>query len=179
LAHVVSSLAYPNLLGTKRLGGCCCCCCKWWWLLENSEGLWQGLVRIKYVKESLICLIPNRLNGSPLWKELMKVRHIYLRGRGYEVNNGRSVSFWQDVWLEEKPLCIIYPVLFELCLRPNCLVADMAATEWVVEFKVRLQGILRDQWYQLAAKLNLVSLNDEKDSAVWKWTSRKFTVKSV
>jgi hypothetical protein len=26
LAHVVSSLAYPNLLGTKRLG--CCCCCK-------------------------------------------------------------------------------------------------------------------------------------------------------
>ena len=26
LAHVVSSLAYPNLLGTKRLGCCCCCC---------------------------------------------------------------------------------------------------------------------------------------------------------
>jgi hypothetical protein len=28
LAHVVSSLAYPNLLGTKRLGCCCCCCCQ-------------------------------------------------------------------------------------------------------------------------------------------------------
>jgi hypothetical protein len=27
LAHVVSSLAYPNLLETKRLGCCCCCCC--------------------------------------------------------------------------------------------------------------------------------------------------------
>jgi hypothetical protein len=26
LAHVVSSLAYPNLLGTKRLGCCCFCC---------------------------------------------------------------------------------------------------------------------------------------------------------
>jgi hypothetical protein len=25
LAHVVSYLAYPNLLGTKRLGCCCCC----------------------------------------------------------------------------------------------------------------------------------------------------------
>jgi hypothetical protein len=25
LAHVVSSLAYPNLLETKRLGCCCCC----------------------------------------------------------------------------------------------------------------------------------------------------------
>jgi hypothetical protein len=30
LAHVVSSLAYPNLLGTKRLGCCCCCCMKGW-----------------------------------------------------------------------------------------------------------------------------------------------------
>jgi hypothetical protein len=27
LAHVISSLAYPNLLGTKRLGCCCSCCC--------------------------------------------------------------------------------------------------------------------------------------------------------
>jgi hypothetical protein len=27
LALVVSALAYPNLLGTKRLGCCCCCCC--------------------------------------------------------------------------------------------------------------------------------------------------------
>jgi hypothetical protein len=26
LAHVVSSLTYPNLLGNKRLGCCCCCC---------------------------------------------------------------------------------------------------------------------------------------------------------
>jgi hypothetical protein len=25
LSHVVSSLVYPNLLGTKMLGCCCCC----------------------------------------------------------------------------------------------------------------------------------------------------------
>jgi hypothetical protein len=25
VAHVVSSLAYPNLLGNKKLGCCCCC----------------------------------------------------------------------------------------------------------------------------------------------------------
>jgi hypothetical protein len=32
LAHVVSSLAYPNLLGTKRLG---CCCC--WWCVQSRD----------------------------------------------------------------------------------------------------------------------------------------------
>jgi hypothetical protein len=37
LAHVVSALAYLNLLGTKRLG---CCCCNWkfrWW---HMAGMW-------------------------------------------------------------------------------------------------------------------------------------------
>jgi hypothetical protein len=24
--------------------------CKWWWLLESGEGLWQEIVRLKYVK---------------------------------------------------------------------------------------------------------------------------------
>jgi hypothetical protein len=38
LTHVVSSLAYPNLLGTKRLGCCCCCCCCRW----SEHLLWHN-----------------------------------------------------------------------------------------------------------------------------------------
>jgi hypothetical protein len=34
LTHVVLSLAYPNLLGTKRLGCCCCCCCYLLWVFS-------------------------------------------------------------------------------------------------------------------------------------------------
>jgi hypothetical protein len=36
LAHVVSTLAYPNLLGTKRLG-CCCYCCRVYNLLSHLQ----------------------------------------------------------------------------------------------------------------------------------------------
>jgi hypothetical protein len=35
LTHVVSSLAYPNLLGTKRLGYCCCT--HLFWVDSHSE----------------------------------------------------------------------------------------------------------------------------------------------
>jgi hypothetical protein len=76
-------------------------------------------VKLKYVKSSPVCLIPNRLNDSPIWKDLMKIRHIYLRGREYKVNNGRKVSFWLDPWLEDIPLCQIYPLLYELSLNQN------------------------------------------------------------
>jgi hypothetical protein len=63
--------------------------CKWWWLLENEDGLWQEIVRKKYVRNFPICLIPYRMSDSPLWKDMLKVRHIYLQGREYIIGNGR------------------------------------------------------------------------------------------
>jgi hypothetical protein len=52
--------------------------CKLWLMLESEEGLWQDIVRLKYVKTSPTCVIPNRMNDSSVWKDLMLVRHIYL-----------------------------------------------------------------------------------------------------
>jgi hypothetical protein len=71
-------------------------------------------------------------------KNLMKVRYIYLRGRRYKVNNGRSVSFWKDLWIEDKPLCLAYPVLFDLCSNKKCSVYEIAQNDQVVPFKIRL-----------------------------------------
>jgi hypothetical protein len=93
--------------------------------LEKEEGLWQDIVRLKYVKLSPICLIPNRLNDSPIWKDLMKIRHIYLMGREYKANNGKNVSFWLDTWLGGKPHCQSYPILFEQCLNQHSSVFDV------------------------------------------------------
>jgi hypothetical protein len=77
-------------------------------------------VRKKYAKSSPICLIPFRMSDSPLWKDLMKVRYIYLRGMRYIIGNGKSVSFWLDVWLGEKPLCLSYPCQYDLCSKQKC-----------------------------------------------------------
>ncbi len=46
LAHVVSSLAYPNLLGTKRLG-CCCFSCPFYFIIYLycmlARGAWFSI----------------------------------------------------------------------------------------------------------------------------------------
>jgi hypothetical protein len=133
------------------------------------------------VKNFPKCSIPNKMNDSPLWKDLMKVKYIYIKGRSYKLNNGGNVSFWKDSWIGDKPLCVSYPVLFDLCTNQNCsVVYEIAQNEWVAPFKIRLQGVLRDQWYQLATTLNSVTLNNEKDQPYWDWLPWKtFTVKSV
>jgi hypothetical protein len=110
----------------------------------------------------------------------MKIRPIYLTRREFEVNNGKLISFWLDPWLDKKPICKIYPILFDLAVNQGCSVHDVVMAEWVIQFKIRLPSIIRDQWYRLATGLNSVTLNESKDKGVWKWTpSRKFTVKSV
>jgi hypothetical protein len=90
--------------------------CKWWWLLENEDGFWQEIVKLKYVKKT-ICLIQSKQIDSPIWSDLLKIMPIYLRGRSFKLNNGKLVSFWLDPWLDDKPLCTYYPILYDLCLN--------------------------------------------------------------
>jgi hypothetical protein len=111
---------------------------------------------------------------------MLSFTYIYLRGREYRLKNGKAISFWMDKWLEEEPLCKAYPILFDLAVNQRCSVYDVALAEWVIQFKIRPPPLIRNQWYELARKLNTVILSDTSDEASWKWSpSRKFTVKST
>jgi hypothetical protein len=90
------------------------------------------------------------------------------------------VSFWLDTRMGDIPLCQAYPVLFELAINKKCSVSEVKENGWVIQFKVRLQGLIRAQWYDLANKLNRFPLNNDNNVALWKWSvSKTFTVKSV
>jgi hypothetical protein len=43
---------------------------KWWWKLENGEGMWQEIVRQKYVKQSTIPQLKAKPGNSPVWNDL-------------------------------------------------------------------------------------------------------------
>jgi len=42
--------------------------------------------------------VKHRLNDSPIWHDLLKVKDIYLQGRGITINNGEKTRFWLDPW---------------------------------------------------------------------------------
>ena len=79
--------------------------------MENDDGLWQKLIKGKYLYQEVVGTVTHRLDDSPIWNDLLKVRHIYLKGRKIKVKNGKGTSFRVDAWLEKKPLCILHPVL--------------------------------------------------------------------
>jgi len=48
--------------------------CKWWWKLEREEGVWQEIIEKKYLKGKHISTVKHRLDDSPIWFDLLKIR---------------------------------------------------------------------------------------------------------
>ena len=124
--------------------------CKWWWRLKK-EGLWQEIIRYKYMRTKSIHEVSHKLNDSPIWSDLLKVKDIYLQGRGISFGNGNLTRFWLDPWLYKEPLHIIAPVLFELCENKNLIVAQffygmqITFRRWLFdELRVCWNNILHD-----------------------------------
>jgi hypothetical protein len=65
--------------------------CKWWWKLEHEEGLWQEIVRKKYKITKGITSLRQNGKESPVWKDLLKVKHLYLKGRIIAVGMARTL----------------------------------------------------------------------------------------
>lgn len=87
--------------------------------MKNEEGLWQKIVWHKYLQKHSIHDVKHRLNDSPLWFDLLKIKNIYLQGRGLVTGKGNLTRFWLDPWVYDKPLDEVAPILFELCKNKN------------------------------------------------------------
>jgi hypothetical protein len=123
--------------------------CKWWWKLENEIGLWQEIVRTKYMQGKGVSTMNHRLDDSPLWSDLLKVKDLYLKGREIKVENGKQTLFWKDIWLFDKPICILAPVLFDWCSDKNIIVSQFLTLNGQMLFDRWLSPILFEQWLRI------------------------------
>jgi hypothetical protein len=145
--------------------------------LEAEDGLWQHLVKAKYGVDKGIQNIKVKSNDSPVWKDLLKVKHLYTQGRVMVVGNGNSTNFWSDAWCGSVPLCEKFPQLFDICLQQQMTVVAAAALDWQFRFRRWMNPEIQMQWRCMRDDLAMIALNDEKDKPKWKLT--KFGVFSV
>jgi hypothetical protein len=73
---------------------------KWLFNFFNEEGLWQTLLRNKYLKRHTLTKIVAKPGDSHFWIGLMKVKGLFLNMGTLMVNNEEQVRFWEDKWIE-------------------------------------------------------------------------------
>ena len=115
---------------------------KWVWRLyaSSEDDLCCQLLKQKYLKRKpILCQKGNR--GSQFWRGLNKIKHGFSWGAVFEVKDGKSTRFWEDVWRGDIPLKIAYPKLYELCNDKTRLVSDFYDDgEWYISFRRSLGG---------------------------------------
>lgn len=47
--------------------------CKWWWKFDKEDGLWQKIIKFKYIKNGFIYTVKHRQTDSTIWADLLKV----------------------------------------------------------------------------------------------------------
>ena len=159
-----------------------CLLSKWLSKILNEEGVWQELLCNKYLGGTTLSQVKVKPSDSPFWKGIMKVKDdFFLRG-SFQVGDGQSVRFWEDIWLGDEPLAAQYQSLFNIVRHKNVLVADVLANAppLNIEFRRALTGNKWTSWLHLVQRLMGVSLSDDQDSFRWNLTlSGSFSVKSM
>ena len=152
---------------------------KWWWKLEQEEGLWQYIVKFKYMHNKSIFFVSHRATDSPMWCDLLKVRDIYLQGRVVSIKNGVKTRFWCDPWLYDKPLMVIIPTLFLLCDQKEVFVADVKNGNVQITFRRRLTDGLQLSWDGIKVDVERYQLQEIEDQIIWRiGKNKKISMKS-
>jgi hypothetical protein len=70
-----------------------CLLSKWLFRLINEEGIWQNLLKKKYLCSQTITHVQKKLGDSQFWSSLMKVKESFLSLGHFKLNNGLNIRF--------------------------------------------------------------------------------------
>jgi hypothetical protein len=120
-----------------------------------------------YMKKGLISLLSKSPKNSPVWNDLLKVRHIYLKGRSVVVGNGKNTSFWHDRWCGLVSLADKLPELYAISKEQDCSVEYMKLKKWHLSFRRWLHEDLQCQFRRLHDIVFRYGINSDKDRPKW------------
>lgn len=133
---------------------------------QPEEDICCRLIRAKYLKRKTLQQCSGR-NDSQFWKGINIVKKIFKWG-GSIVKNGKDTSFWEDVWIGEAPLRLIFPELYEHCRDKNCTVNYCwKGGEWKMESRRSFSPEELSQWENLLEMIRNVRISGEPDRVQW------------
>src|SRR4051812_37191181 len=49
---------------------------KWWWKLDTQDGVWQDIVKARYLRNHSVASVTPHFLDSPCWKNLLKIKQV-------------------------------------------------------------------------------------------------------
>jgi hypothetical protein len=152
---------------------------KWLWKLENTNGLWQTIIRHKYVKgRPIISLKKDKVtltSGKVFW-----ILGIIFTSIVKKVGNGSNTSFWHNIWCDLEPLSSKYASLYDIAYDKDITVKKAFSSDFrAVNFRRRIYGTLEVDYNNLITQCNNTNISEEEDKSVWLLGNKGYSVNSI
>jgi hypothetical protein len=130
---------------------------KWLLKLLNEDGLWQEILKKKYLKKKN-AITSKKEGGSQFWSGLMEVKnHFFERGR-FMVQDGTQTRFWERS----------FPSLYNIARKKNVTVPQvLSMMPFNISFRWAVVGENWIKWLELVWCLLDKRLTRHKDTFVW------------
>jgi hypothetical protein len=147
----------------------------------NSNSIWTKLVDFKYktTKPNIFCC--SDVGVSPFWKGVIWAMQAAHMGIKWVVGNGKKIRFWEDQWLENTSLAILYWPLYVINEQQGKSISDIwNGEELQLSFRRNVSERLMRMWEELNSIGESINLTEEEDSIMWSFSSSgQYSVQSL
>ena len=127
---------------------------KWLFKLLTEDGVWQQLLRNKYVGSKTVSQMSWKAGDSHFWAGLMSVKDSFFRYGSFHIRDGSEIRFWEDSWLGNSPLREQYPAFYNLARdKGDTLARVLGSSPPNVSFRRALLGTRLECWQALQERL--------------------------
>ena len=75
-----------------------------WKILRNQNSVWVRIMRNKYLGQQDFFGAQAKPGDSVVWRNILKYRALIRKGICWTISDGKDISFWQDIWIENTSL---------------------------------------------------------------------------
>jgi hypothetical protein len=142
-----------------------CLLSKWLFKLLNEDGVWQQLLRNKYLKNKTLTQVQHMSGDSQFWVGLVKVKEEFLSLGRFRLGDGSQVRFWEDAWITPRPLKSIFPTLYNIVRRKGASMRTvLSLTPLNVAFRRSLVGVNLQAWHEVGCYGGRCTINKPEGS---------------
>jgi len=155
---------------------------KWWWRYACEEGAaWRSVIQSIYEEEDVILPSKDQIRISGPWKTIKQlalkespVSAAFFKHLSLRLGAGTRLRFWQDTWAGERPLKVLFPMLFSLSMQKYDLIANMGWFEgqtwrWTLAWAREMDIVEQEQLDALQTLLQHTHpQRGVNDQALWK-----------
>ena len=141
---------------------------KWLFKLLSEDGVWQTLLRRKYVGDRAVSQVLWKPGDSHFWAGLMATKKFFFKHGFFSIRDGSEIRFWEDKWLGQSTLSEQYPALYSIVRNKSDTIAKvLGSSPPDVSFRRSLFGSRQTSWDALILRLDSVQLSEGPDKFLW------------